>query len=88
MFNLYLCEVAIVSQLFIPSLFSTWDCVKITPLATNPPCDYASKSCSTRGRYRSIVGVTSWYQSQPRLRSPLLDRIVDVVESRTKCFES
>ena len=27
-------------------------------------------------------------QSHPRLRSPLLDRIADVVESRTKCFES
>ena len=26
-------------------------------------------------------------QSHPRLRSPLLDRIADVVESRTKCFE-
>ena len=37
---------------------------------------------STRGRYSRIVGVTSWYQSLPRLRSPLLDRIVGVVESR------
>ena len=27
-------------------------------------------------------------QSLPRLRSPLLDRIVGVVESRRKCFES
>ena len=36
---------AIVSQLFIPLLFSTWDCVKITPLATSLPCGYASKSC-------------------------------------------
>ena len=27
-------------------------------------------------------------QSHPRLRSPLLDRIADVVESRWKCFES
>ena len=27
-------------------------------------------------------------QSHPRLRSPLLDRLADVVESRTKCFES
>ena len=26
--------------------------------------------------------------SHPRLRSPLLDRIADVVESRRKCFES
>ena len=41
----YLCEVAIVSQLFIPFLFSTWDCVKITPLATNLPCGYASRMC-------------------------------------------
>ena len=38
----------------------------------------------TRGRYSRIVGVTSWYQSLPRLRSPLLDRIAGVVESRTK----
>ena len=45
MFNLYLCEVAIVSQLFIPFLFSTWDCVNITPLATCLPCGYPSKSC-------------------------------------------
>ena len=37
---------------------------------------------STRGRYSRIVGVTSWYQSHPRLRSPLLDRIAGVVESR------
>ena len=36
----------------------------------------------TRGTYSRIVGVTSWYQSHPRLRSPLLDRIVGVVESR------
>ena len=28
------------------------------------------------------MGVTSWYQSLPRLRSPLLDRIAGVVESR------
>ena len=28
------------------------------------------------------MGVTSWYQSLPRLRSPLLDLIADVVESR------
>ena len=41
----YLCEVAIVSQLFIPFLFSIQDCVKITPLATSLPCGYASKSC-------------------------------------------
>ena len=27
-------------------------------------------------------------QSHPRLRSPLLDRIAGVVESRKKCFES
>ena len=37
---------------------------------------------STRGRYSRILGVTSWYQSLPRLRSPLLDRIAGVVESR------
>ena len=36
----------------------------------------------TRGRCSRIVGVTSWYQSLPRLRSPLLDRIASVVESR------
>ena len=40
-----LCEVAIVSQLFIPLLFITWDCVKMTLLATKPQCGYASKSC-------------------------------------------
>ena len=37
---------------------------------------------STGGRYSRIVGVTSWYQSHPRLRSPLLDRIADVVVFR------
>ena len=36
---------AIVSQLFIPFLFITWGCVKMTLLATKPPCGYASKSC-------------------------------------------
>ena len=40
----------------------------------------------TRGRYSRIVGVTSGNQSHPRLRSPLLDRIAGVVESRTKMF--
>ena len=40
-----LCEVAIVSQLFIPFLFITWDCVKMTLLATKPQCGYASMSC-------------------------------------------
>ena len=40
-----LCEVAFVSQLFIPFLFITWDCVKMTLLATKPQCGYASKSC-------------------------------------------
>ena len=43
---------------------------------------------STRGRYSRIEGVTSWYQSLPRLRSPLLDRIASVVESRTKTILS
>ena len=45
MFNLLFVWSGIVSQLFIPFLFSTWDCVKITPLATKPPCGYASNSC-------------------------------------------
>ena len=40
-----LSEVAIVSQLFIPFLFITWDCVKMILLATKPLCGYASKSC-------------------------------------------
>ena len=40
-----LCEVAIVSQLFIPFLFITWDCVKRTLLVTKPQCCYASQSC-------------------------------------------
>ena len=44
-FYYVLCEVAIVSQLFIPFLFITWDCVKMTLLATKPQCSYASKSC-------------------------------------------
>ena len=42
-----LCEVAIVSQLFIPFLFITWNAVM--PLSR----------ASTRGRYSRIVGVTS-----------------------------
>ena len=55
-----------------------------------PSCDIAYNAVMplshalTRGRYSRIVGVTSWYQSLPRLRSPLLDRIADIVESRTK----
>ena len=43
---------------------------------------------STRGRYSRIVGVTVGNQSHSRLRSPLLDRIADVVESRTKSLIS
>ena len=31
--------------LVIPFLFITWDCVKMTLLATTPQCGYASKSC-------------------------------------------
>ena len=37
---------------------------------------------STHGRYSRIMGVTCWYQSLPRLRSPLLGRIAGVIESR------
>ena len=58
-------------------------CVKIASLATYDFYAIMPLSrASTRGRYSQIVGVTSWYQSHPRLRSPLLDRIAGVVESR------
>ena len=56
----------------------------------DPSCDKNHNavmplSCtSTRGRYSHSVGVTSWYQSHPQLRCPLLDRISGVVESKTK----
>ena len=39
---------------------------------------------SARGRYSRIEGIKVGNQSHPRLRSPLLDRIADVVESRIK----
>ena len=57
-----LCEVAIVSQLFIPFLFITWDCVKMTRLATifYHNAVMPLSRASTRGRYSRIVGVTSW----------------------------
>ena len=83
-----LCEVATVSQLFIP-FYSVHGTVWRLPLLRQTY--HASMPLSralTRGKYSCIVGVTSWYQSHPRLRSPLVDRIADVVESTTKCFES
>ena len=57
----------------------------------DPSCDKTYNAvmplsrASTRGRYSRIVGVTymAGNQSHPRLRSPLLDRITDVVESIT-----
>ena len=56
--NYVLCEVAIVSQLLIPFLFITWDCVKMTLLATNHNAVMPPSRASTRGRYSRIVGVT------------------------------
>ena len=53
-----LCEVAIISQLFIPFLFITWDCVKMTLLATNHHAVMPLSRASTREIYRRIVGVT------------------------------
>ena len=53
----YLRGVAIVSQL-IPFLFITWDCVKMTLLAKQPQCCYASKSCLDTWEISSIVGIT------------------------------
>ena len=53
-----------------------------------PSCDIAYNAvmplsrAPTRGRYSRIEGVTSRYQSLPWLRSPLLDRIAGIVESR------
>ena len=84
-----MCEVASVSQLCIAFpyvLHGLCEDYLTCDIAFNAvmPLSHAP----TRGRYSRIVGVTSWYQSHPRLRSPLLDRIADVVESRTKCFES
>ena len=89
MFNLYLCEVAIVSQLFIPFLFSIWDCVKITPLATNLPCDYASKSCPDTweiqphcGCYKLVI------RAIPDLGAPCLIESLTLLSLEQKCFES
>ena len=88
-FYYVLCEVAIVSQLCISVpyvLHGLCEDYLTCDIAFNAvmPLSHAS----TRGRYSRIVGVISWYQSHPRLRSPRLDRIADVVESRTKKFES
>jgi hypothetical protein len=82
---MYLCEVAIVSQLCI-----SFPYVLHGLCEDYLTCDIAFNAvmplsrASTRGRYSRIESVTSWYQSHPRLRSPLLDRIAGVVESRTK----
>ena len=82
-----LCEVAIVSQLCI-----SFPYVLHGLCEDYLTCDIAFNavmplSCApTRGRYSRIVGITRWYQRLPRLRSPLLDRIAGVVESRTKMF--
>ena len=47
-----LCEVAIVSQLFIPFLFTTWDCVKMTLLAgSSSPSGFFSLP----GFFRSLM---------------------------------
>ena len=56
----------------------------MTLLATKQNAVMPLSRASTRGRYSRILGVTSLYQSHPRLRSPLLDRIAGVVESRLK----
>ena len=64
MFNLYLCEVAIVSQLciFFPYVLHGLCEDYLT-------CDIAFNAVMplsralTRGRYSRIKGVTSWYQS-------------------------
>ena len=83
-----LCEVAIVSQLFIPFSFITWDCVKITPLAIKSPCGYASKSCldtweiqSHRGRYKLVI------RAIPDLGAPCLIKSLALL-SLEKYFES
>ena len=82
-----LCEVAIVSQLCISFpyvLHGLCEDYLTCDIAFNVVMPLSR--ASTHGRYSRIVGVTSWYQSHPRLRSPLLDQIVGVVESRTKMF--
>ena len=83
-----LCEVAIVSQLFIPFLFITWDCVKMTLLATIPQCGYASKSCLDtweiyphRGCYKLVM------RAIPDLGAPCLIESLALL-SLEKCFES
>ena len=58
MFNLYLCEVAIVSQLFIPFLFSTWDVQRLPLLRHAYYAVMPLSRAPTRGRYSRIVGVT------------------------------
>ena len=83
-----LCEVAILRQLFIPFLFSTCDVWRLPLLRQAYHAAMPLSHAPTRGRYSRIVGVTSRYHSHPRLRSPLLDRTTDVIETRTKCFES
>ena len=83
MLFMYLFDVASVSQLCI-----SFPYVLHGLCDDYPTCDIAYNAvmplshASTRGTHSRIVGITSWYQSLPRLRSPLLDRIVGVVESR------
>src|SRR3954467_8996315 len=63
---MYLCEVAIVSQLCISfpyvlhGLCEDYLTCDIAFNAVMPP-----SRASTRGRYSRIEGVTSWYQSRP-----------------------
>ena len=64
-------------------------CVKITSLAT-----LLSMRLCLYVVLRHVGDIAALWvlqvgnQSLSLLRSPLLDRIVDVVDSRTKCFES
>ena len=86
---MYLCEVAIVSQLCI-----SFPYVLHGLCEDYLTCDIAFNAvmplsrASTRGRYSRIEGVTSWYQSHPRLRSPLLDCLLAMLSLEQKCFES
>ena len=84
-----LCEVATVCQPFIPFLFITWDCVKMTLLATKPQCGYASKSCFDtweiqphRGRNNLVI------RAIPDLGAPCLIESLALLSLEQKCFES
>ena len=73
-----LCEVAIVSQLFIPFLFITWDCVKMTLLVVPRHVGDIAASWALQVGIRAI----------PDLGAPCLIESMALLSLEQKCFES